>query len=94
MELRSLRFFLAAAAEKSITRAAARTYISQSALTRQIQSLEEECGAPLFVRTRTGLQLTEAASCCRSGLENCSPLLTRRCTTLRVKARNCQATSP
>lgn len=60
MELRSLQFFLGAAKEKSITRAAARLYISQSALTRKIQALEEECGCLLFVRTRQGLQLTDA----------------------------------
>lgn len=59
MELKSLRFFLKVAAEKSVSKAAAALYISQPALTRQIQALEYECGKPLFVRSKHGVTLTE-----------------------------------
>jgi LysR family transcriptional regulator, benzoate and cis,cis-muconate-responsive activator of ben and cat genes len=49
-----------AAAELSISRAAARLNISQPAVSRQIRDLEEELGVPLFTRDSHGLALTEA----------------------------------
>lgn len=60
MELRHLRYFVMAAAEKGISRAAARLNISQPAVSRQIRDLEEELGVPLFDRDSSGLSLTEA----------------------------------
>ncbi|MFC7337122.1 LysR family transcriptional regulator [Haloferula chungangensis] len=60
MELRHLRYFVMAAAEESISRAAARLNISQPAVSRQIRDLEEELGVPLFDRESSGLSLTEA----------------------------------
>ncbi len=39
--------------EKSITRAAEKLFITQSALNQQLQKLENELGSPLFVRTRS-----------------------------------------
>jgi DNA-binding transcriptional LysR family regulator len=59
MELRHLRYFVMAAAEKSISRAAARLNISQPAVSRQIRDLEEELGVELFHREANGLSLTE-----------------------------------
>lgn len=60
MELRHLRYFVMAAEEANISRAAARLNVSQPAVSRQIKDLEEELGLPLFIREPNGLRLTEA----------------------------------
>ncbi len=62
METRSLLYFIAVAEEKNIGRAALRLHITQPALTRQIQSLEDEVGVPLFTRTVSGMEITPAGS--------------------------------
>jgi len=50
------------AEEAHIGRAATRLFITQPALSRQIQQLEREIGALLLVRTPRGVELTEAGS--------------------------------
>ena len=60
MDLRQVEFFLAVVEERHFTRAAARTHVSQSGLSAAIRSLEQELGAPLFVRTTRSVELSEA----------------------------------
>jgi len=60
MEFHQLRYFVAAAEELSISRAAERVHVSQPALSRQIRSLEEEMGLQLFDRIKQRIYLTEA----------------------------------
>lgn len=62
MDTRSLIYFIAVAEERNIGRAAARLHLTQPALTRQIHSLEEEIGVPLFTRTTAGMEITPAGS--------------------------------
>jgi DNA-binding transcriptional LysR family regulator len=55
-----LKTFLAVAHSGNITRAAASIHLSQSSVSDQIQSLEVELGTNLFIRCKTGLELTPA----------------------------------
>ncbi len=61
MELRHLRYFVAVAEARSLKLAAAETlHITQPSLSRQIRDLEDEVGAPLFLRGAKGVELTPA----------------------------------
>ena len=60
MELRHLRYFVAVAEELNVRQAATRLHLSQPPLSRQIHDLEEEVGTKLFVRSQSGMRLTEA----------------------------------
>jgi DNA-binding transcriptional LysR family regulator len=70
MDIRHLKYFLAAAEELNIGRAAARLHISQPPLTRQIRSLEKNLGVDLFVRTAKGVELTQAGEMFREEAAN------------------------
>lgn len=55
-----LRYFWAVAKDGNLTRTAARLRVAQSALSSQIQQLEQQLGCPLFNRSGRRLLLTEA----------------------------------
>ena len=58
MDLNQLEYFRALANIRHFTKAAAEISISQSALSRSIQKLEEELGHPLFERKKKEIVLT------------------------------------
>ena len=59
MDFRLLKYFLAAAEESSITRAASRLHITQPSLSRQLAQLEQDLGRKLYTRESYGIRLTE-----------------------------------
>src|SRR5436190_43442 len=67
-----LRGFEAAARHLSFTRAGAELFLTQSAVSRQIQTLEEFVGVPLFERRHKALVLTDAG---KAYLRTVSPVL-------------------
>jgi DNA-binding transcriptional LysR family regulator len=62
MDLRHLRYFQAVAEERSFSKAARRLRIAQPALSRAVQELERELGAPLIIRDRKKPGVTAAGA--------------------------------
>lgn len=60
MELRHLRYFLAAAQSQSFTRASESLHITQPTLSHQIKQIEDELGIQLFDRIGRVVKLTNA----------------------------------
>ncbi|MDY7097455.1 MAG: LysR family transcriptional regulator [Pseudomonadota bacterium] len=58
MEMNQVRYFLAVCEHRNFTQAARSANVSQPALTTAIQKLEDELGGQLFLRDRSGCQLT------------------------------------
>ncbi len=62
MDLDQLRYFLRVAELRNFTRAANALHMSQPALSRSIQRLEDELGRPLFERRSRSVALTDAGT--------------------------------
>lgn len=62
MDVKQLKALVTVAEVGSVTRAAELLHLVQPAVTRQIRTLEQELGVPLFERTRQGMRLTEAGT--------------------------------
>lgn len=59
MELRVLKYFLAVAREKNITKAAELLHITQPTLSKQLMDLEDKLGKKLFIRGNRKITLTQ-----------------------------------
>jgi len=70
MEIRSLRYFLAAAREENMTRAAELLHVTQPTLSRTMRQLEEELGKKLFTRHSFNISLTEEGILLRDRAED------------------------
>lgn len=60
MNIESLKCFILVAENLSFARAAEALYKTQPAVTKQINALEQEIGAPLFIRSTRHVELTPA----------------------------------
>ncbi len=58
MKISTLEYFIATAESGSINEAAKKLFIAQPSLTKALQLMEEELGVHLFIRKRTGVELT------------------------------------
>jgi DNA-binding transcriptional LysR family regulator len=68
MEITTLQYYLEIVRQENITRAAEVLHVTQPALTRQMQRLEEELGVRLFDRGKT-IRLTDAGKILRERAE-------------------------
>ena len=68
MTLNQMKYFIAVARCLSFTEAARSLFMTQPALSRQIQAMEEELGTRLFVRDKKALKLTPGGSVLYNGL--------------------------
>ncbi|MDB6048741.1 MAG: Transcriptional regulator [Pseudomonas sp.] len=85
--LRGLEVFAAAARYGTFSRAAKELFVTQSAISRQIQQLEEHLGVILFVRHKTGLRLTPEAEALLPVVEDAFARLTNMCNSLRTASQ-------
>ena len=69
MEMHQIRYFLAVCSTLNFTRAAEQCNVTQPALTRAIQKLEEELGGLLFRRERKLTHMTDLGNLVRPQLE-------------------------
>jgi LysR family nitrogen assimilation transcriptional regulator len=60
MDLRAIRYFVSVAECRSFSSAADLLCVAQPAISRQVQSLEQELGTQVFFRTTRGVDLTDA----------------------------------
>lgn len=60
MDVKYLKYILAIAERKNMTKAADELFVSQSSLSQYLSRLEQEIGTPLFFRTKGELTLTPA----------------------------------
>ena len=87
MQLAQVEGFVEVARRGNLSRAAEALYLTQPALTARLQTLEEELGAPLFVRGRRGMTLTDTGRAFLPYAERALASLARRPSAGRELAR-------
>jgi len=71
MEFTKYKYILAVAELRSISKAAAKCSISQPALTRSVNKIEDELGVKLFDRSTLPIRLTYAGERCIAQISRC-----------------------
>ena len=79
MELRHLRYFLAVAEHENVRAASERLHVTQPAVSRQIQDLEDELGLQLFERLPRGLRLSRSGTAFREDVLHLMDALQAAC---------------
>ena len=83
MEMHQIRYFLAVCDSLNFTRAAEACNVTQPALTRAVQKLEEELGSLMFHRERSRTHLTDFGKLMRPHLERISKNAEQAATTAK-----------
>jgi DNA-binding transcriptional LysR family regulator len=60
MDVHALRYFVEVARHQNFTRASEALHVTQPAISKSVRALEEELGAPLLLRERRRVRLTDA----------------------------------
>lgn len=92
MNLRQLSYFKTVAECGNVSTASTKLYVSQPALTKQIQKLESELNTVLFTRTSTGMFLTPAGTCLLEHLPLLESALNTISDNMKHFASGCQLT--
>lgn len=87
MELRHLRYFLAVASHENVRAASEALHVSQPAVSRQIQDLEEELGVTLFERLPRGIRLSRSGEAFREDISKVMAAIGVACERARRVAR-------
>src|SRR5437899_13100529 len=94
MEMHQIRYFLAVCGSLNFTRAAEACNVTQPALTRAVQKLEEELGSLMFHRKRSRTHLADFGKLMRPDLEQISKNAEQAATTAKCCPRPEQAPLP
>src|SRR3954447_24087757 len=70
MDLRKIQYFFAVVEHGNLSSAARSLRVSQPTLSRQVQAIEEQFKAPLFLRGGRGMMLTDAGKQLHEGLQS------------------------
>ena len=69
MDEKDLQIFLTLAETGNLTRTAEKLYLAQPTLSKRLQNMESELGAPLFLRSKHGVTLTPAGEDARKTIQ-------------------------
>jgi DNA-binding transcriptional LysR family regulator len=93
LSLDLLRGFRAAARQLSFTRAAQELFVTQGAISREVRTLEEQLGRPLFRRVNRALQLTEAGQDLFAAVDQALALIDAAATRVASTSRTLSVTT-
>ena len=60
MDIKNMQYYLEVLAEKKMSKAAEKNFVSQPAISLLVRKMEEAYGTPLLMRSKKGVEATEA----------------------------------